>query len=387
VALRLFLAQASAPFTDHLPSGDGLVASAFVRELAARGHELHVAVDTVELLKPFPPNAHIHALNAGRERPTAIVRLRFMHRMRRLYARLAREARFDLIHQLNPVDVGLSLALADAGIPIVLGPYVPDWAASGAGADVNADMRPAVLRIKRALRAAEQRRATAVLLSTPAAAAKIEAAWPTPLQVREISYGIDTCRWRPGDGEDEGREDVLFLSNLEVRKGVFVLLDAFERIAEDLPATRLIFAGGGTQEPELRRRVAGSAWRERIELVGRVDRDRARRLMQRCSVYCLPSYAEPFGIAALEAMACAKPVVVTLAGGLPHLVDDRGGRSVRPGDPAGLAAALRELLRDPAMRREMGLHNRLRIERRHSWPSVTDRLEAAYRDAIAASAP
>ena len=82
--------------------------------------------------------------------------------------------------------------------------------------------------------------------------------------------------------------------------------------------------------------------------------------MQSCDVYCLPSFGEPFGMTALEAMACARPVVATDAGGLRHLVAERGGRKVPPGDADALAAALREVLADPELRRAMGEHNRRR---------------------------
>jgi glycosyltransferase involved in cell wall biosynthesis len=101
-------------------------------------------------------------------------------------------------------------------------------------------------------------------------------------------------------------------------------------------------------------------------------------------VYCLPSYGEPYGMTALEAMACARPVVATAAGGLQHMVPDDGGRKVPPGDPAALAGALRELLADPALRRSMGERNRAEVEQRFAWSRVGDRLEQIYAEAVSA---
>jgi D-inositol-3-phosphate glycosyltransferase len=85
---------------------------------------------------------------------------------------------------------------------------------------------------------------------------------------------------------------------------------------------------------------------------------------------------------ALEAMACAKPVVATDAGGLRHLVPDEGGRKVAPGDPEALAAALQEIVSAPERQRAMGRHNRRIVEERYSWARVVDRLEDAYREAM-----
>ena len=126
VPQRLFLVAPFALLTDHMPHGDGLVAFGFIRELATRGHELHVAAQRVDLIEQLPENVRLHVLGESRA-PAPLDRLTFMRRLRRLYRSLEAERPFDVAHQLNPVDVGLSLALAGARAPLVLGPYVPDW--------------------------------------------------------------------------------------------------------------------------------------------------------------------------------------------------------------------------------------------------------------------
>jgi glycosyltransferase involved in cell wall biosynthesis len=380
VALRIFVIGPSIGpsglLTDHLPHGDGLVAFGFVRELAARGHEVHVAAGSVDLRGELPPSAHLYPL--GGEDAAARARLRFMRSLHRLYTRLAGSTTFDVIHQLNPVDVGVSLALADKDVPVVLGPYIPDWAPTGEGADLI--VSPTAQKVKHVLRAVQQRCATAVLLSTPAAASKLEPRAGRRLNVQELSPGIDERAWLPARDRAQAQE-VLFLANLEVRKGIHVALDAFFRLAPELPAARLVVGGVGPELEEVRRRVARSPAAERVELLGHVERDRVLQTMQSCDVYCLPSYGEPFGMTALEAMACAKPVVGTDAGGLRYLVPDKGGRKVPPGDAPALAEALREVVEDPALRRTMGEHNRKVVEERHAWSRVVDRLEDVYRKA------
>jgi glycosyltransferase involved in cell wall biosynthesis len=167
-----------------------------------------------------------------------------------------------------------------------------------------------------------------------------------------------------------------------VRKGIHVLLDAFASLAPARPGARLVVAGAGPESDAVGRRVAQTPALDRVELVGRVDRDRVMERMRACDIYCLPSYGEPFGMTALEAMACARPVVATDAGGLGHLVPDGGGRRVPPGDSRALARALEELLADPGLRRSMGEHNRRVVEERFSWSRVVDRLEEHYLEAI-----
>jgi glycosyltransferase involved in cell wall biosynthesis len=378
--LSLFVLAPSALLTDHQPHGDGLVAYGFIHEMASRGHEIHVAAQRVDLREPAPANVHVHLLRDPTRTPAPRDRAGAMWRMRRLFLRLGGPARFDLAHQLNPVDAGLSLALADQPIPVVLGPYVPDWPQSGPGGIEAPTFGPRVL--KRALRAAQQRRARLVLLSTEAAETKL-AGRQTPLTlVRVVPPGINDAQWAPGAPRERDEQVVLFLANLRIRKGVMVLMDAFDRMATQCPTARLRIGGAGPLEAEVRRRVAASPVRDRIEMLGHVERADAPEVIRGGDIFCAPSYAEPFGLSALEAMACGRPVVATDAGGLRHLIDQDGGRLVRPGDADALAVALRALLVDPGLRRRMGEHNRRVVEERFAWSRVVDRLEDAYAEAL-----
>jgi glycosyltransferase involved in cell wall biosynthesis len=364
--MRILLVAPSAMLTDTLPHGDGLAAFGFLSELARRGHDLHVLAGRVELAAPLPENVLLHATgDAGR--------IGFMRALRRTYRRLQSEAPFDVVHQLNPVEVGVSLAIPRGGTPVVLGPYVPDWPSWAPGGGGEARGEP----LKRPLRAAQQRRAAAALISSPAAEPKLAV---RPPQVVELSPGIDDVRLAPGPPRDG--QDVLFLGNLEPRKGILVLLDAFAQLAPDLPDARLLIAGDGTLAEAVR---AKAAELPRTELLGAVGRERLPETMRSCDVFCAPSFGEPFGITALEAMACARPVVATDAGGLAHLVSEAGGRKVPPGHAPALAGALMELLADAELRRAMGAHNRALVEERYSWTRVVDRLEAVYAGTSSAS--
>src|SRR6059058_6107479 len=105
VALTIFIAHPSDLLTDHRPHGDGLLAWGYIRELAARGHDLHVAAEQVDLRCDTPPNVHLYPFGAL-GLAAAPRRMLYMWRMRRLLLNLRRTRRVDLVHQLNPVDVG-----------------------------------------------------------------------------------------------------------------------------------------------------------------------------------------------------------------------------------------------------------------------------------------
>ena len=155
----------------------------------------------------------------------------------------------------------------------MLGPYVPDWIP---GDDAATRQNPVAHRLKRSLRAAEQRYATTVLTSNPAAVEKVVARSRRGPQVHELPLGVDTRTWHPSSGNGVGQE-VLFLANLDNRKGVHVLLDAFARLAPELPQARLVVAGGGPEAAEVGRRARSAALLDRVELVGHLDRPRLSR--------------------------------------------------------------------------------------------------------------
>ena len=165
----IFVPHPSNFLTDHRPYGDGLLAWGFLERLADRGHRLHVACQRVDVAAPPRDDLRLYPLTdapklGGRRR------IRYMGRVRRLYAAIAERERIDLVHQLNPVDVGLSLALPRSAAPVVLGPYVPDWPGGSSrlrrrrGRRMRA--RPGVGRAprRRAAAAAAPRRARPALL-------------------------------------------------------------------------------------------------------------------------------------------------------------------------------------------------------------------------------
>jgi glycosyltransferase involved in cell wall biosynthesis len=177
-----------------------------------------------------------------------------------------------------------------------------------------------------------------------------------------VPCGVDLGRFRP-DGpavpRDSRRHRVVVVSRLVERKGIGNLIAALA----DVPDCELVVAGGpppgelaGDPTHERLRRLAlerGVAGR--VRFLGGVARDRVPELMRSADVVaCVPWY-EPFGMTAVEAMACGVPVLATGVGGLVDTVVDGGtGVHVPPRRPDLVAGALRELLTRPDLRAAMG---------------------------------
>jgi glycosyltransferase involved in cell wall biosynthesis len=382
--LNIFVPHCSDLLTDHLPHGDGLIAHGFVTSLARRGHRLHVAAQRAQLREALHPNITLYEIPLRRSRGIRS-RLEYMFRVRRLLRDLQGSQHFDLVHQLNPVFTGVSLALT--GLPLVLGTYVARWPDDPDALTAGGGWRArAVTRGRDLIAGLQQRRADALLLTTPAAWNRLPDPEAVENRIHLIPHGIETDLFSPLAGWDspesmqaeQRKPSILFLANVLKRKGIFTLVEAFRRVAAEFPDCILRVAGDGSDLAEVRRRVAALDCALQVEFLGHQERAETPALYRDCSVYCLPSFGEPYGTTVVEAMGCARSLVVTDCGALPHLVHEGGGLRVPAGAPNALAQALIWLLQHPQERVQMGRYNRERVESEMSWDSVAKKLEAIY---------
>lgn len=381
--LRIFIAHPSALLTDHLSNGDGLVAFSLVRRLAERGHDIHVAAQHVNLRHAVPPTLHIHGLTPRGDGSSTIDRLMFMLRMRLLFERLRRQREFDIVHQMNPVFTGLSLSLIGIDTPLVLGAYVPKWELDADHMTIGERRRALWDRVSAQVARIQQAQAAGILIASPQAMSRISMPDRHRDRIYEVPHGIDLSQFVERAMVPE-RPSILFLAAVARKKGVVTLLEAFRQVVATVPECVLTVAGGDGGALQEVSAMAAALPGGSVSIAGRIERSEVHNLMRAHSVFCVPSYGEPFGMSNLEAMACGVPIVGTRAGGIPDLVTEAGGRLVPPRDAASLGAALIEILRNRELQRSMGRFNRRRVEDVFDVERTADRLESAYRAVMSA---
>jgi glycosyltransferase involved in cell wall biosynthesis len=151
------------------------------------------------------------------------------------------------------------------------------------------------------------------------------------------------------------RSFVLCVAVLNPKKGVDVLIRAFAELAPEYPDHDLIIVGDGASRNELEAVTRDTNMSGRILFAGALPRAQVIGLMRRCLFFVLPSRFEAFGLVNLEAHACRKAVVSTLAGGIPEVVEHGvSGLLVEPDDISGLRDAMRTLLQDGGLRAGLG---------------------------------
>jgi starch synthase len=246
--------------------------------------------------------------------------------------------------------------------------------------------------LERRVRRRTLRLATKLVVASSPEAERLQRERAVPAQrIAAIPNPLDLQEWAPGDRErarsvlgiPQAARVVVWHGRVEVhRKGVDVLLDAWEQVLAAQPGTvlQLLLVGTGRDADRLRERldsgVRGVRWLDRYT----VDRDELRTYLHAADVAVLSSRQEGFAVAPLEAMACGLPVVATDVAGVRDLLpagEADGGLVVPVGDPGALAAALGALLGDLPRARRTGSAARARASSGYSPDAVGRSLREA----------
>ncbi|MDE0332844.1 MAG: glycosyltransferase family 4 protein [Nitrospinae bacterium] len=193
-------------------------------------------------------------------------------------------------------------------------------------------------------------------------------------KVGVVGNGIHPAHWeRISKMKRSTGHTILSVARQYPRKNTKSLIQAMPRVLATVPNVKLRVVGGGPRSKSLEKQVGRLGLESAVTLLGELPEDEAvRNEYAAADVFCLPSLQEGFGIAFLEAMAAGLPVVALDVAAVPEIVGDAGVLLPPPGDEAALADALINLLKNKALREELG---RCGIERAasFSWSAVAER--------------
>jgi len=312
--------------------------------------------------------AHVHYI-AGLER---IGKLRYLAHAGRV-RRLVRDLQPDILHALHLTSYGLL-----AGVCEVRPRLVSVW-----GTDIlEAPGRtPFHLLITRyALSKADHVTATGFRLAN----ATLRYA-PRGKPVTVVPYGVDLTRFRPARNGARAEGVVIgSVGRLSREKGLDDLLRAAAQLIKRGAPIRVVLAGDGPERARLIKLAQQLEIETRVDFRGEVAHDQVPAVLNELDVFVMPSRAEGFGVAALEAAAMELPVVASRVHGIPDVVSDGAtGLLVPPGDIASLADAISRLVSDAELRGKMGRAGRAFVEQRYRWEDNVAQMERLYRHVLA----
>lgn len=229
---------------------------------------------------------------------------------------------------------------------------------------------------------------TGAIIATQTEIERIRKSYKLPdAKVARIFNPIDITAWQ-GCDHSRARESIGIPLNARVvvwhgrveieRKGLDILLDAWEQVCRDRPELRLLLVGTGSDASKLHERLdsnplPGVIWID--EFIN--DRTRIQQYLSAADVYVMSSRQEGFPVAPIEAMACDLPVVATDAPGIPDILEHgetSGGLVVPRNNASALANAISRFLDNPDWAQELGRRARLRVEQQFASEAVGQQL-------------
>lgn len=378
------IAQVVATFPPY-KGGTGNVCYHNARELARRGHDVHVFTALVPGTVAYEV---IDGFSVHRLRPLVQVGNAPL-----LPGLLVALRGFDLIHLHFPFIFGAELVRVAALVrctPLVIS-FHNDLIGDGARAKLfSLYQRVAAFTV---VRGAAR---LCVVSYDHYRASTLRRALPIgkPL-VAELSNGVDTAHFCPEAAADTlrqrygiGSEEqlLLFVAALDRAhhfKGLATLLQALVMLP---PAVRLLVAGDGDLRAGYEQQARKLGLGSRVVFAGAILHEATPEFFASADVTVLPSTPpESFGLVLIESLACGTPVIASAIPGVRTVVDDgNDGLLVEPNDPELLAQAIGRIVVDEGERRAMGQRGRAKVEAQYSWTQIGDQLETIYAQVLSA---
>ncbi|HET8846261.1 MAG TPA: glycosyltransferase family 4 protein, partial [Ktedonobacteraceae bacterium] len=208
-----------------------------------------------------------------------------------------------------------------------------------------------------------------------------------PADYRIIPNGIHLERFTqnaaPFPALRDGKQNILFLSRFEKRKGAKYLLRAIPTIREQHPNTRFIFVGEGRLRAGFQRFVERKNWQD-VVFTGYIPEEDKARYLASADIFCAPAIGgESLGIVLLEAMAAGKPIVASNISGYRTVITDGvEGLLTPPRHSSELASAISQLLEEETLRQRLGKAGQQKA-REYAWPHVAAQVLNYYHEVIA----
>jgi len=195
-----------------------------------------------------------------------------------------------------------------------------------------------------------------------------------------IHNAVDMTEFEPDGSEELQRgQHILCVALHQPRKAIDVLIKAFKIFSQTHTGVELWLVGDGPGTGQLEDLVRQLGLTEQVKFLGCQDRPGVKKLLGECRFVVLPSRAEPFGIAILEALASKKPVVASAVGGIPEIIEDgKNGILVEPENPQALSDAMAILWNDRELAERLACAGYVTVKQHFQWEIAAARYEATF---------
>ncbi len=173
---------------------------------------------------------------------------------------------------------------------------------------------------------------------------------------------------------------ILFMSRIDIVKGVYDIIQAIPEVISQLPETRFLFAGEGPDKVKLQLLSCTNGLAKQVKFLGYLDDEQKVNFLAQGDLFLFPSHHyEGIPYALLEAMAAGLPVIATPVGGVPEIIKDgEHCKMVPPEQPEKLAESIIKLLKNKRLRASMAKNNRATVEIKYDCKIVCQQFQQLY---------
>jgi len=369
------------PYDFVYPGGVNNHITALEKQLTRMGHQVKVIAPASEPVETF----NDRFIPIGKPRPMPVsgttIRISISLRLASKIKEVLKREKFDIVHLHEPFMVMLCSAMLRFSKSVNIGTFHATKGKPG----YNWGWPVSRLMLKRRCRKLAGR----IAVSRPAME-YVSGYVPGPYEI--IPNGIDLENFSlevPKIEEfKDGKLNILFVGRLEKRKGLKYLIEAYNRVKNEFMESRLIVVGPGTRFLGKYQKQVRDYGLKDVHFIGPVSDGQLPSYYNTADIFCAPATGqESFGIVLLEAMACGKPVIASnIEGYAGVMTDGKEGLLVQPKNADGLAGALRTLMTDEELRRQMGERGII-TAKYYSWQRVAKEVVAYYNKVLEESSP
>jgi len=173
---------------------------------------------------------------------------------------------------------------------------------------------------------------------------------------------------------------ILFMSRIDIAKGVYEVIQAIPEVINEFPQTRFIFAGEGPDKTKLELLCCTNGLIKQVKFLGYIDDEQKVNFLAQGDIFLFPSHlCEGIPYSLLEAMAAGLPVITTPVGAIPEIIKDgKHGILVPPERPEKLAESIIRLLKNKRLRVKMAKYNRNTAELKYDIKIVCEKFRQLY---------
>jgi N-acetyl-alpha-D-glucosaminyl L-malate synthase BshA len=367
--------------------GSGIVATELGKNLASRGHHVHVlSSETPFRLGEYQPGLSFHRV----ETPNYPLfrEPQYLLALANKIVNVSRDERLDIIHAHYAVPHATAGYLAKQILGASNGGKVPRVITTLHGTDITLLGADRSYKEIVAFSIAQSDGVTAVSESLKADTYR-ELGHSRDIRVIPNFIDADEAQRNDRSRHDlratfapAGEKIVIHVSNFRPVKRVTVAVEIFRQIHAAVPS-RLLMVGDGPDLTEAAEQARAAGLGDAVRFLG--DQEQVVQLLSASDLFLMPSAQESFGLAALEAMACEVPVVASRVGGVPELVEDGvTGFLCPPDDLAAMAQASIRLLTDDTLHARMAQASRKRAIERFTDARIVPMYERYYDEVLGA---